>query len=124
MNTRPEREKRRERKRGDVLYVMSVTLFVSHLERSPLNTETPQNAIKRDIKRRVHKKGKNDKYKYLTRSEYIIIQNMFMNTRTEREKEREGRTFSHVGDTGYIPLGDIFIKGTLVFEHIPHTQNI
>ena len=41
-----------------------------------------------------------------------------MNTRTERgEKEREGRTVSHVGDTGYIPLGDIFIKGHLVVEH-------
>ena len=52
------------------------------------------------------------------RSEYILIQNMFMNTRTEREKEREGRTASHVGDTGYNPLGDIFIKGTLLVEHI------
>ena len=29
----------------------------------------------------------------------ILIQNMFMNTRTEREKsEREGRTSIHVGD--------------------------
>ena len=53
------------------------------------------------------------------RSEYIIIQNMFMNTRTEREeKEREGRTECHIGDTtGYNPLGDIFIKGLLVVEH-------
>ena len=38
-------------------------------------------------------KGKNDKYKYLTRSEYIIIQNMFMNTRTERERERKRGTY-------------------------------
>ena len=43
---------------------------------------------------------------------------MFMNTRTEREREgREGRTAIHVGDTGYIPLGDIFIKGLLAVEH-------
>ena len=34
-----EREKRRERKRGDVLAVMWVTLFVSHFEISPLNAE-------------------------------------------------------------------------------------
>ena len=49
---------------------------------------------------------------------------MFMNTRTEREKEREGRTALHGGDTGYIPLGDIFIKGPLVEEHIFQTKNI
>ena len=53
------------------------------------------------------------------------MQNMFMNTRTEREKrEREGRTSIHVGDTGYIPLGDIFIKGLLVVEHPFQTKNI
>ena len=51
--------KRKEWKRKrDVLYAMSVTLFVSHFERSLLNTEAPANTIKRDIKRRVHKKGK------------------------------------------------------------------
>ena len=49
---------------------------------------------------------------------------MFMNTRTEREKEREERTPLHVGDTGYIPLGDIFIKGTLAVEHSIQTKNI
>ena len=50
---------------------------------------------------------------------------MFMITRTERgEKEREGRTALHVGDTGHIPLGDIFIKGTLLVEHIFQTKNI
>ena len=54
----------------------------------------------------------------------ILIQNMFVNTRTERENEREGRTLCHVGDTGYIPLGDIFIKGILVVEHIFQTKNI
>ena len=58
-------------------------------------------------------------------SQNILIQNMFMNTRTERgEKEREGRTGFHVGDTGYIPLGDIFIKGTLADEHMFQTKNI
>ena len=50
---------------------------------------------------------------------------MLMNTRTEREeKEREGRTALHVGDTGYIPLGDILIKGILLVEHSIHTTNI
>ena len=40
-----------------------------------------------------------------TFSEYIIIQNMFMNTRTEREKkEREGRTGIHGGDFIRIPF--------------------
>ena len=35
----------------------------------------------------------------------ILIQNMFMNTRTERgEKEREGRTVLHVGDFIRIPF--------------------
>ena len=54
-----------------------------------------------------------------------LIQNMFMNTRTEREeKEREGRTELHVGDTGYIPLGDISIKGTPRSEHLSHINNI
>ena len=33
-----------------------------------------------------------------------IFQNMFMNTRTEREKEREGRTVCHVGDFIRIPF--------------------
>ena len=47
-----------------------------------------------------------------------------MNTRTEREREREGRTALHGGDTGYIPLGDIFIKGTLASEHSTQTKNI
>ena len=45
-----EREKRRERKRGDVLNNMLVTLFVSHFETSPLNAEAYPNTIKRDIK--------------------------------------------------------------------------
>jgi hypothetical protein len=45
MNTRTEREKER-----NVLAYMLVTLFVSHLERSPLNAEAEENAIKRDIK--------------------------------------------------------------------------
>ena len=34
----------------------------------------------------------------------ILIQNMFMNTRTEREKEREGRTLLHVGDFIRVPF--------------------
>ena len=35
----------------------------------------------------------------------ILIQNMFMNTRTEREKkEREERTFLHGGDFIRIPF--------------------
>jgi len=34
----------------------------------------------------------------------ILIQNMFMNTRTEREKEREGRTVIHGGDFIRIPF--------------------
>ena len=39
------------------------------------------------------------------RSEYILIQNMFMNTRTERgKKEREGRTALHVDDFIRIPI--------------------
>ena len=54
MNTRTERGK----KERDVLFSMLVTLFVSHFERSPLNAEASRNAIKRDIKRRVNKKGK------------------------------------------------------------------
>ena len=41
-------------------------------------------------------------------SEYILIQNMFMNTRTERErereKEREGRTVLHGDDFIRIPF--------------------
>ena len=48
MNTRTERGERK--KERDVLYAMLVTLFVSHFERSPLNTEAEENAIKRDIK--------------------------------------------------------------------------
>ena len=56
MNTRTERGERK--KERNVLLDMSVTFFVSHFERSPLNTEAPSNAIKRDIKRRVHKKEK------------------------------------------------------------------
>ena len=35
---------------------------------------------------------------------------MFMNTRTEREKEREGRTLLHSGDTNCIPFGDISVE--------------
>ena len=50
---------------------------------------------------------------------------MFMNTRIEREeKEREGRTLFHVGDPGYIPLGDISIKGTLLVEAYEHSLQI
>ena len=47
MNTRTEKKREKER---DVLPYMSVTLFVSHFERSPLNAEARSNAIKRDIK--------------------------------------------------------------------------
>ena len=43
-------------------------------------------------------------------SEYIIIQNMFMNTRTEREKEREGRTVIHGGDFIRIPFWEISVE--------------
>ena len=45
MNTRTEREKRKK-ERG-VLFAMSVTLIVSHFERSPLNTEAEENTIKK-----------------------------------------------------------------------------
>ena len=44
------------------------------------------------------------------RLEYIIIQNMFMNTRTEREREREGRTVWHVGDFIRIPFWEISVE--------------
>ena len=119
MNTRTERGK----KERDVLPPMLMTLFVSHFERSPLNTEANRNTIKEISKERIKRENRLV-YKYVLRSEYI--QNMFMNTRTDErgEKEREGRTPIHVGDTGYIPLGDIFIKGILAFEHTPHTNNI
>ena len=49
MNTRTEREKERKKER-DILPCMLVTLFVSHLERSLLNTLAPRNTIKRDVK--------------------------------------------------------------------------
>jgi hypothetical protein len=40
----------------------------------------------------------------------ILIQNMFMNTRTEREKEREGRTVIHAGDFIRIPFWEISVE--------------
>ena len=48
-------------------------------------------------------KGKNDQYKCVD-VQIILIQNMFMNTRTEREKEREGRTVFQGGDFIRIPF--------------------
>ena len=35
---------------------------------------------------------------------------MFMNTRTEREREREGRTALHVGDFIRIPFWEISVE--------------
>ena len=49
-------------------------------------------------------KGKIDKYKNVFDVKKILIQNMFMNTRTEREKEREERTARHYGDFIRIPF--------------------
>ena len=47
----------------------------------------------------------------------IFIQNMFMNTRTEREeKEREGRTASHVGDFIRIPFWEISVEQRGTFK--------
>ena len=89
---------------------MLMTFFVSHFERSPLNTVAPWNAIERDIKRRVHKKGKTISINVFD-VQIILIQNMFMNTRTEREKkEREGRTSFHVGDLNRIPFWEISVE--------------
>ena len=46
------KNKKRERKKErDILSAMSVTSFVSHFERSPLNFLAPQNTTKRDIKK-------------------------------------------------------------------------
>ncbi len=61
-------------------------------------------------------KGKIDKYKCVWRSE-ILIQNMFMNTRTEREKEREGRTVLHGGDFIRIPFWEISVERRGTFKH-------
>ena len=58
----------------------------------------------------------------LTFSDYI--HSKYVYEYKNRKRERKGRTSLHVGDTGYIPLGDIFIKGTLVGEHSIHTNNI
>ena len=85
-----EREKRGEKERN-VLYPMVVTLFVSHFERSLLNTEAPQNAIKRDIKWRVQKMWKSISIN-IWRVRNILIQNMFYeykNRKRERKKERD-----------------------------------
>jgi hypothetical protein len=41
------RKRGRDRERGNVLYLMVVTLDVSHFERSPLNTEADSNAIQK-----------------------------------------------------------------------------
>jgi len=52
-----EREKREERKRErDVLSLMLVTLDVFHFERSPLNSEAPQNAIQKKRKNKSYTK--------------------------------------------------------------------
>ena len=56
----------------------------------------------------------------LTFSDYINSKYVYdyeYKNRKRRKKEREGHTAMHGGDTGYIPLGDIFIKGILVVEH-------
>ena len=89
---------------------MLVTLLVSHFERSPLNAEAPLNAIKRDIKWSVHKKGKTISINVF-HVQNILMQNMFMNTRTEREKrEREGRTLLHGDDIIRIPFWEISVE--------------
>ena len=47
-----------------------------------------------------------------------LIQNMFMNTRTERgEKEREGRTPLHVGDFIRIPFWEISVEHRGTTKH-------
>ena len=48
----------------------------------------------------------------------ILIQNMFMNTRTEREKrESEGRTSIHVGDFIRIPFWEISVEHKGSMKH-------
>ena len=42
---------------------------------------------------------------------------MFVNTRTERGKEREGRTASHVGDFIRIPFWEISVEQLGIFKH-------
>ena len=42
---------------------------------------------------------------------------MFMNTRTEREKEREGRTAPHGGDFIRIPFWDISVERRGTIKH-------
>ena len=70
---------------------MSVTFFVSHFERSPLNAEAESNAIKRDIKRRVHKKEKSISKIFDNKNIYINSKYVYeyKNKKREREKERD-----------------------------------
>ena len=42
---------------------------------------------------------------------------MFMNTRTEREKERDGRTVCHVGDFIRIPFWEISVERRGSMKH-------
>ena len=81
---------------------MLVTLFVSHFERSPLNAEAYENAIKRDIKRRVHKKGKTISINVFRSSEYI--NSKYVYEYKNRKRVREGRTLKHGGDFIRIPF--------------------
>ena len=54
-----------EEKEKDVLYPMSVTLDVSHFERSLLNAEAPANAIqKKQYDKKVIQKKKESKKNY------------------------------------------------------------
>ena len=105
MNTRTEREKERERRTvwhaDDFLRIPFWEISVER-----------RGFIKRYKKRYQKKsslKGKIDKYKCVWRSEYIIIQNMFMN-QEQKEREREGRTHFHVGDFICIPFWEISVE--------------
>ena len=105
---------KRKRER-DVLYPMSVTLDVSHFERSPLNTRASLNAIQKKQKgKKLYRQRKK------VRRTILLIIRFIINTRyrwvRQGGREREGRTSSHLGDTGYIPLWEITVELTCTFK--------
>ena len=106
MNTRPEREREREGRTAlhvdDFIHIPFWEISVERL------------CIIKYYKKRYQKKS-SLKGKTISINVFdiqnILIQNMFMNTRTEREKkEREGRTVIHVFNFIRIPFWDISVE--------------
>ena len=90
MNTRTEREREREGR----TVIHPVDSIRIPFRKISVERRGRLKHYKKRYQKKSSLKGKIDKYKCV-RVKNILIQNMFMNTRTERERERERGTYCH-----------------------------